>query len=319
MNPTDLTDLKQGYGKVQATTRTMPNFLIIGTQKAGTSALNYYLKEHPQIYMSGVKEPGFFDFEGQEVNFCGPGDREAYRLAIADLPTYQGLFREARDEIAIGEATTWYLQSETAPERIKHYLPDVKLIVILRNPVERAFSAYVHALRDNVEPIADFAEALAAESSRIKDNWGYLWRYQQMGFYAQQLQRYYQYFKREQIKIYLYEEFNLNPQIVLQDIYQFLNIDDTFTPEVFARHNISGIAKNQSLDRFLYQRNNPIKNFAKPLIPQKMRRRLVNHLRIKNRVKPKLPPAIATQLKSIFRQDIQQLEVLIQRDLSAWK
>ena len=309
--------IKQSYTELQ-TTVNLPNFLILGTQKAGTSALNHYLKEHPQIYMSGVKEPGFFDFEGRKVDFCGPGDRQAYRSAIADISAYQNLFQEVRDEIAIGEATTWYLQSETAPARIKHHLPDVRLIVILRNPVERAFSAYVHALRDNVEPIADFAQALAAESDRIKANWGYLWRYQQMGFYAQQLKRYYQYFDRDRLKIYLYEDFNRSPQVVLQDIYQFLSVDDCLIPQVFTRHNISGIAKNPSLDRFLYQRNNSVKNLLKPMIPLQLRRRMVNYLRVKNRVKPQLSPAIATQLKSVFREDIRELEVLIQRDLSSW-
>ena len=296
----------------------MPNFLIIGTQKAGTSALNSYLKAHPQIYMSPIKEPGFFDFMGERVNFCGLGDSQAYRFAITDLSAYKNLFQGVKDEIAVGESTTWYLQSSKAPERIKQYIPHAKLIVILRNPVERAYSAFVHALRDEVEPVKNFSLALLEEERRVSSNWGFLWRYQHMGFYAKQLKHYYQHFERDRIRVYLYEDFNDDPQKILQDIFQFLNVDVNFTPDLYARHNISGVAKSKSLDTFLYHENHPVKEFIKPLIPNEIRKQFVNYIKVRNRAKPKLFEKDRTQLIKVFRNDIQELETLIQRDLSTW-
>lgn len=295
----------------------MPNFLIIGTQKAGTTALYGYLQEHPQIYMSSIKEPGFFDFEGEKVNFCGPGDDRSYRFAINDLATYQNQFQDVNNEIAIGEATTWYLQSLEAPERIKYHIPNVKLIAILRNPVDRAYSAFIHAIRDNREPVSDFARALLEEDKRIKNNWGFLWRYKHMGFYATQLKRYFEQFDRNQIRVYLYEDFKNNPTEILKDIFYFLNVDETFTPRVFTHSNISGIPKSKTLHTFL-SKNNPIKSFFKPFIPYKFRKQIIDQLRLKNMVKPKCSLEVQLKLREVFREEILELQKLLQRDLSKW-
>ena len=121
----------------------MPNFLLIGAAKAGTSSLYGYLKQHPQIYMSPIKEPRFFALEGETLNFNGP-TRGINQTSINTLEAYSQLFQKVTTEKAIGEASTIYLSSPKAPERIKHYLPDVKLIAILRDPSERAFSSYMH-------------------------------------------------------------------------------------------------------------------------------------------------------------------------------
>lgn len=295
----------------------MPNFLIIGTQKAGTTAINYYLKEHPQIYMSPTKEPGFFDFEGESVNFCGPGDEYSYRFAINDISAYRNLFRNVNDEVAIGEATTWYLQSIKAPERIKYYIPNVKLIVILRNPVDRAYSAFLHAMRDNREPIDDFAQALDEEDKRIKSNWGFLWRYKYMGFYATQLKRYFKLFDRNQIKVYLFEDYKNNPTEILKDIFHFLNVDETFTSEIVTPKNISGIPKSKALYTFL-RKNNSVKSFFKPFIPSRFRKQMISQLMQKNMLKPTRSLEIQLKLREIFREDILELQELLQRDLSKW-
>ncbi len=296
---------------------TLPNFLIIGAQKAGTTSLYHYLEQHPQIYMSPVKEPGFFDFEGEKPNFCGPGDRDLYSHVTTDIEAYRRLFQEASNEIAIGEATTWYLYSQKAPERIGHYIPNAKLIVILRNPVDRAYSSFMHAIRDSREPLTDFAQALQAEEARIEKNWEYLWRYKDMGFYSVQLKRYFEKFDRHQIKVYLYEDLNNNPAELLKNIFQFLGVDRNFIPEVFTRLNISGIRKNKAIDALLDD-NNPVKNFLRPLLPVRVRKRIANHLRTNNFVKPSCSPDIQKELIEVFREDILALQNLIERDLSKW-
>ena len=297
----------------------MPNFLLIGAQKAGTTALNYYLKKHPQIYMSPIKEPGFFDFEGQKPNFVGSGDQELYDHIPIDIESYRKLFQGVSDEIAIGEATTWYLYSSKASERIQYYIPNAKLIVILRNPVDRAYSAFLHTIRDKREPITDFAQALKEEETRINQNWEYIWHYKQMGFYYGQLKRYFNLFDRSQIKVYLYEDLKDNPIALMQDICQFLNIDKTLISGSPPRLNVSGFAKNKLLDHFLEKQNFKwIKTPFKLFLSSKMRENIIVNLKNKNRTKPQISPAVKIELTQMYRENILKLQELIERDLSSW-
>ena len=297
----------------------MPNFLIIGAPKAGTTALNSYLREHPQIYMSPVKEPGFFDFEGQKPNFSGPGDRELYDHVATDIKSYLELFQGVSDEIAIGEATTWYLYSPRAPERIQHYLPNIKLIVILRNPVDRAHSAFLHTLRDGREVITDFAQALKEEEKRIAKNWEYLWHYKQMGFYYVQLKRYFDRFDRSQIKVYLYEDLNNNLSALLKDIFQFIDIDETLIPNVIPRANVSGIPRSKWVNEFLKTKNKSfIKEFFKLFIPSMLGKHIIGRLNQLNQPKLQVSSDVRSGLIDVYREDILKLQELIHRDLSNW-
>lgn len=300
---------------------TMPNFLIIGAAKAGTTALYSYLKQHPQIYMSPNKEPHFFAFEGENVNFGGTaGDQEwLNRFAITDIQTYRLQFQGVSKQIAIGEASALYLYIPKAVERIHHYIPDVKLLAILRNPVERAYSAFLYQIRDDLEPITDFAQALREETTRIHNNWVPIYYYQQMGFYYTQMKRYFDTFDRAQIRVYLYEDFTTNTISILQDIFRFLGVDDTFAPDVSLRHNVSGIPRNKALHTFLGQEHHPIKTILKPLLPKELRRRVMLILQNRNLDKPpSLPPELRRQLIEVYREDILNLQDLIQRDLSKW-
>ena len=297
----------------------MPNFLLIGAQKAGTTALSYSLKQHPQIYMSPKKEPGFFDFEGQKPNFMGPGDRALFDHVPTDIESYHQLFQGVSDEMAIGEATTWYLYSSRAPERIQYYIPNAKLIVILRNPVDRAYSAFMHAIRDGRESITDFAQAVKKEETRINQNWEYLWHYKQMGFYYGQLKRYYELFDCSQIKVYLYEDLKDNPVALMQDVCQFLNIDQTLVSGSPPRRNVSGFAKNKLLDNFLDKQNFKwLKTPFKLFLSSKMRENIIVSLKNQNRIKPPMSPEVKIQLTEMYREDILKLQELIELDLSGW-
>ena len=166
---------------------TLPNFLLIGAAKSGTSSLYHYFRQHPQIYMSPNKEPSFFAYEGKAIQLTGPGDQDFHaKRIVTDLIDYQALFGDRTNQPAIGEASILYLYAPDAPARIHHYLPDVKLMAVLRNPVDRAFSSYAHLRRDGRESIADFRLALQEEEARIKANWEHQWHYAQLGFYYTQ-------------------------------------------------------------------------------------------------------------------------------------
>jgi len=298
---------------------TMPNFLIIGAAKSGTTALYQYLKQHPQIYMSSVKEPEFFAFEGENLNFNGPGD--VPRLSITNIEDYQAQFQGASNSKAIGEASPLYLYSPKAPHRIKHYVSEARLIVILRDPVERAYSQFLMFVRDGRETTDNFTMALLEENTRVHNNWAWGWHYTRVGFYYSQLKRYFDQFNPEQIKVYLYEDLCDNPLGVLQDIFCFLEVDEKFIPNISLKHNISGIPSNKSLHTFL-TKSNFLRTTLKSLVPNLLHRQiktiLINQIVNRNLLKPDLDMEVRNQLIDVFQEDIIQLQNLIHRDLSAW-
>ena len=303
---------------------TMPNFLIIGAAKSGTTALYNYLGQHPRVYVTRKKEPKFFALEGKRLDFRGPGDLEANRFSVTGIEAYRALFRGVSNETAIGEASPLYLYSADAPTRIKRYVPTVKMIAVLRDPAERAYSQYLHLVRDGREPIDDFARALQAEESRIRDNWAFGWHYKRVGFYHDQLERYFDTFGRGQVKVYLYEDLETDPVGMLKDVFRFLDIADDFVPDMSVRPNVAGIPRNRSLHTLhaLLVKPHPIKTALKPLFPEALRRRTVKRLldgiRSRNLVKPPFPAEVRRHLIETYREDILKLQALTQRDLSNW-
>ena len=296
----------------------MPNFLIIGAMKSGTTSLWYYLKQHPQIYMSPIKEPQFFCYEGQRLDFRGPGDEGLNRDSITDLETYQSHFDGASTAAVIGDASTLYLYEPRAAARIHYYIPNAKLIAILRNPADRAYSAFRYRRRERFEPIADFEEALKAEPMRIRNNWAPHWHYQRAGFYFEQVKRYFDLFDRDQIRIYLYDEMKAEPLGFLRNIFRFLNVDDTFAPDISVRYNTAGIPRSKVFQSLLIGQH-PFKVAVRLFVPKHQRRRIFAKLYHRNlMLPPPLPPEVREQLIELYRLDILKLQELIQRDLSKW-
>jgi hypothetical protein len=295
----------------------LPNFIIIGAAKSGTTALYQYLKQHPKVFMSPVKEPMFFALEGQNMDFCGPGDPEYLKRTINDFEDYCALFQQVSDESAIGEASVWYLYSNDAVKRIKHYVPKAKLIAMLRNPVERAYSNFVFYIQVGREPLVDFAQAIEAEKLRIQKNWGWGFHYIQRGFYYRQLKAYYKSFDKSQIRVYLYDDFTDDPITVLQDIFKYLAVDDSFVPDMSKRHNVSAIVNYKTLYVFL-KRLNPIARMLDPFVPDVLYRQAKNDIKNKLIKKPTFPPELRSKLIEIYREDILKLQDILMRDLSNW-
>ena len=299
----------------ESTVTVLPNFLILGAAKAGTTSLHHYLGQHPDVFVSQLKEPKYFALKDEPLNFQGPS-QFINESSVNNFQDYCALFQDVKNETAIGEASPMYLYSEKAVNEIKATLPDAKLIVILRNPVDRAFSSYTHLLREGFETLP-FEESLTQEEQRIRDRWAPLWYYKDKGFYGQQMQRYYDAFPKEQIKVYLFEDLCQNPLAVVQDIFSYIGVDTNFEPDM-AKKNVSGVPKNVALQRLL-TRKNPIKSVGKMLLPKQFRKNLSNSIQTKNLgEKPKLSPEMRAQLLELYREDILLLQGLIERDLSAW-
>jgi hypothetical protein len=300
---------------------TLPNFFVIGAGKymTGTISLRHYLEQHPEVYMSPKKDPRFFALEGRKPDsFRGPGDRERMsRLAVTDIEEYRALFAGVSGEKAIGEASPMYLYVPEAAERIKRYVPEARLIAVLRNPVERAYSAYLDRIREGWEPLG-FSEALEAEEERIQDNWAPGWQYKWIGFYHAHLARYYELFGPEQIRVYLYEDLKEDPVAVTQSIFRFLEVDDSFVPDTSLKHEeVSGIPRSRTLHA-LIKKPNPLKTAIKPFLPEGLRKRIRANLHNRNLTKPPMAEDIREELTEAYREDILELQGLIGRDLSGW-
>ncbi|MDJ0707457.1 MAG: sulfotransferase [Leptolyngbyaceae cyanobacterium MO_188.B28] len=294
----------------------LPNFLVIGAPKAGTTALYHYLKEHPQVFMSPIKEPKFFALEGERVDFQGPHDYK--KDYVTDINAYHTLFKDVSDESAIGEVSPWYLYLPKTAERINHYIPNTKLITILRDPVERAYSHFSSLVSKDHEPLTDFTQAMEAEEMRMRNNWSPRWHYKQRGFYYSQIKRYFNLFDQSQIKIYLYEDFKANPIGVLQDIFRFIEVDDEFAPNISQKHHVTYMRRNEVLHKFFVEEN-LAKSILKPLISSNLRQCVkANLINLNIRKRPKLQPEVRKRFIEVYREDILNLQGLIQRDLSAW-
>jgi hypothetical protein len=295
----------------------LPNFLIIGAAKSGTTALHQYLAQHPQIYMSPVKETKFFVFEDRDVNYQGPGDLQANRFVITALADYQAQFLQVKDEIAIGESSPLYLYHPIAPQRIHHYIPEVKLVAILRNPVDRAYSSFLHLVSEGRESVLDFGQALEAEEARIANNWALLWHYHNGGLYYRQLERYFNQFDSGKIRLYLYEDLCNQPIALLQDIFDFLEVDPGFMPNIDQRHNVSLIPRNRYLHDLL-TRPSRLKRLMQRFLSTDQTNSIVQWVQRQNLGKPKLDAKLRQKLILGFQDDIMNLQDLIDRDLSHW-
>lgn len=298
----------------------MPNFLIIGAAKSGTTSLHYYLGQHPGIYMAARKDTFFFCFFEKEPNFSGPGDQEWYReWAVTRLEDYQALFEGHSGETAIGEACAEYLYDEEAPANIKSLVPNAKLVVVLRNPVERAYSNFMHLVRDGYEPVCDFSQALLLEEARRQENWRPMWHYRARGFYSQQIERYLRLFDKSQIRVYLHEDLASTPGSLFRDLFGFLGVDADFRPDTSMKHNVSGIPRSRTLlDAIM--KPNPLKTIMKPLIPATCRnlaKKVLTGTKVNLRRFP-IPSELRQTLVAQYRADILRLECLIDRDLSHW-
>jgi hypothetical protein len=297
----------------------LPNFIVLGTAKAGTSSLYAYLKQHPDVYLSPTTELNFFAHEGRDLDFHGPGDLK-YIWDDSLVTTYDDYckqFEGVHREIAIGEISTHNLYAEQAPTLIKRYVPNVKMIAILRQPADRAFSAFAHMIRDGREEIKDFRAALARELTCIHDNWEPLWHYRSMGFYGAQLSRYYEIFDRDQIRVYLYEDFAACPLEIVQDIFGFIGVDSNFVPDMSEKYNISTMPRSRQLHEMMTGKS-AIRSALRRLLPAALRSRTGRFILEHNVQRLQLAPSMRRELTDGYRADIGLLEKLLNRDLSRW-
>jgi hypothetical protein len=216
----------------------LPDFFVAGAPKAGTTALHAALAQHPALYMSAIKEPKFFLTDGPPPARGGPGDVKSYREHVWRRKDYEALFDPAPAGLLRGESTPFYLHNRDAQRRIKTLIPDAKLIVILRDPVERAHSNWAHLWSAGLDPVADVIQACAEEDRRIAAGWAEFWHYTALGRYGEQLEHLYQVFPREQVFVFRYRALLERPAESLDQICGFLGVPRGVVTEV-PRENVT--------------------------------------------------------------------------------
>jgi hypothetical protein len=202
----------------------LPDFFVAGAPKAGTTALHAALAQHPELCMSTIKEPKFFLSDGPPPAQGGPGDAKTYREHIWRRQDYERLFAAAPAGALRGESTPFYLYRPDAQLRIRALIPQARLIIVIRDPVERAHSNWAHLWSSGLDPIDDFVRACAAEDDRVAAGWADFWHYKRIGLYGQQLERLYSVFPREQALVIRYRELVDDPPGTLDRICGFLGV-----------------------------------------------------------------------------------------------
>ncbi len=216
----------------------LPDFLVIGAPKAGTTALHAALARHPSLYMSAIKEPKFFLTDGPPTARGGPGDARTYREHVWRRDDYEALFDPAPPGTLRGESTPFYLYDRAAQRRIKALIPHVKLIAVLRDPIERTHSNWTHLWSAGLEPIGDVVRACDAEDERVAAGWAAFWHYTRLGCYGQQLQHLYTVFPRERVLLLRYRLLVDDPAESLDRICSFLGVARGVITEI-PRENVT--------------------------------------------------------------------------------
>ena len=295
---------------------TLPNFLIVGAAKSGTSSLYEYLSQHPDVYLCPVKEPCYFS-DGNP------------RLVRTDLE-YEALFNGRTTETAVGEASASYLYDPEAPGKIKALLDSVKIIIILRNPVNRAYSQWGQIFYQLGYERLSFEDALQAEDERIAQGkfgktspfyYGF-YRYFHAGLYYEQVKRYFDTFDREWVQVHIFEEFIKDPIKTCKEVYTFIGVDPDFIP-VTEKHNPAAAFKFGILHKFLLSPPTFLVQLYQTL-PMRSKLSIYNvaralfRMNLQEASRPSLKKHTREWLMERYRENIDQLEGLLGRDLSIW-
>jgi Sulfotransferase family len=298
----------------------LPNFLVIGAARSGTTTLHYSLGRHPEIFVSPIKETNFFLFDdgGELPSWV---DEATRRRTPRTLQDYAALFEDAAEQhTAVGESSPSYLHGPVA-RRIKAQLPDVKLVAILRQPVEQALSFYAtwHGGRaPTAERIGEFVSALASGAPGPEGALPLATH----GCYHRHLAPFFERFERRQIKVTLLDDLERDAAGFFRDLFRFLGVDDGFRLDTVERYNGSGVARSATIHTLL-SGGARLKGLARAVLPDAAFRRLArlqHGVRSANlqRTSPLSPELRRELTHRFYGEDIAALEKLLGRDLSVW-
>ncbi len=311
----------------------LPGFFIVGAAKSGTTTLYHWLDQHPEVYMSPIKEPNHFCTDIRPADFSkefrryereknldlaryleGPMKKKHWGCFVEKRSDYEKLFKNRKAEKAAGESSNSYLYSKEAAANIRRDIPGARIVIMLRNPAERAYSHYLANQRDG-RTFLPFLNELSRDQESENKGWGRSYLYLEMGLYYEQVKRYLDIFPREQVKIFLYDDFVKNPAAVMQEICRFIGVSDQVPVDVSEKHNRAREPLNSRLLYILSQTGLKKKVFH--FVPPPFRKGVKALFYSNGKILP-LKKEDREYLNLQYREDILKLEKLINRDLSGW-
>ncbi len=295
-----------------------PDFFIVGAPKCGTTAMNNYLAQHPQIFMA------------RKEMHCFGSDLQ-WRKPYFDCAGYLAQFAAAEPGQKAGEASVWYLYSREAAREIHRFQPQAKIIVMLRNPIDMLPSLHAQLVKTGDEDVLDFREALALEPERRlgkrlpqTDAPGIMESvlYREVASFSNQLERYFNVFGRERVHVILFDDFRRNVEAAYQSVLEFLEVDPSFRPPGgFRAVNTRKAPRLTGVWRAIRFAPLPVKRLWRAALPHAWRGQilmLTGRIFIKDAPPQPLPPAVREELKVTFRPEVERLGTLLERDLSHW-
>lgn len=290
-----------------------PNFVVIGAPKSGTTSLYYYLKQHPDVFLPTQKELHYFSYEQLKANAKGPGDELTLSTLCSSERQYLEHYSAVANQKAIGDISPSYLYYATQ-DKIKATLGDVKIIVMLRNPIDKAYSQYMHMIRDQCEALT-FYEALQQEQARRAQGWSDIWRYAESSLYADKLAAFRSCFGSHNVHVILFDDFVSQPQKAIKETLIFLGIDADIAINTKEIYNRTGEVKSKVIARFL-SRSNLFKELIKKCTPDAWRIKLRLKIMDANTAsKPEIDLTVRNYLMDYFKNDVAQLEDILGRKL----
>ncbi len=300
-----------------------PTSCVIGAPKAGTTALHAALARHPQLFLSTVKEPKYYMCgDSPPPAYRGPGDAHSNQEWVWQRPRYRALFAETPDDVLCGESTPFYLYNRDARRRIAADIPRAKLVAVLRDPVDRAYSNWMHLWVDGLEPCPDVVEACHLEQQRIDAGWAPFWHYRSLGMYGRQVADLYDQMDAEQVLLLRYRDLVDRPDHTLDRVCAFLGVAEglvSTVPSDNSRPFVTPGPRTRTLGPVIRAGARAGALFP-PQAWRRVSRPLIDQLHTGgNPARPKLTPEQRTTLLEPFLPDIELLEAVSGESFDTWR
>ncbi len=295
-----------------------PNFFVVGAPKSGTTSVYIYLSQHPQVFVPRKKELNYFC---TDLHFNYP---------LLSEQQFMSYYEGVKDESAIGEISVWNLFSKDAAQKIFDFNPESKIIIMLRNPVEMMYVLHSNHLYSGNETITDFKDALEAEEARMKGaqipknircpKEGL--QYRDVAKYAEQVERFFKTFGRENVKVILFDDFIGETEKSFKEILTYLKVDENFLPDL-KPYNVSKTTRSNFLKQLTTNPPSLIKRIGKIFFPHQTKRRdwlmiKLWKLNSKKLERRKMDERLREKLILEFTPEINELQKVIEKDLSHW-
>ena len=299
-----------------------PDFFLVGAPKAGTSALHAALAQHPGLFLSPVKEPKYYMCgDSPPPAYKGPGDAHSNQEWIWQRRRYLELFAGAPEGALRGESTPFYLYHRDARRRIAADAPDARIIAVLRDPVDRAYSNWMHLWTDGLEPCADVVEAVRREPDRVERGWAPFWHYQGLGMYGRQLADLLAHVDRDRVLLLRYRQLVDEPSETLHRVFGFLgvpSVDVSSIPSDNSRVFVQDGPRVRALAPVI-RAGATVAQFLPPEVWRRVSRPLVAQLhRGGDPARPRLTPEQRSALLAPHLPDIELLQQVTGESFADW-